>query len=68
MSIAKKLQTLIVTGGAGFIGSSFVAQMVAAGKKVIVLDALTYAGSRANLDWIENNGAGQWERVGVASG
>ena len=55
-------QTLLVTGGAGFIGSCFVAQMVEAGKKVIVLDALTYAGSRANLDWIAQT-PGSWELV-----
>ena len=45
-------KNILVTGGAGFIGSSFVAQSVARGQKVIVLDALTYAGSRDNLDWI----------------
>lgn len=45
--------TLLVTGGAGFIGSSFVAQAVAGGQKVIVLDYLTYAGSRDNLAWIK---------------
>jgi dTDP-glucose 4,6-dehydratase len=42
-------KTLLVTGGAGFIGSCFVAQCVARGQKVIVLDKLTYAGHRANL-------------------
>jgi len=45
------MQTLIVTGGAGFIGSHFVRFLL--GKypdyRVIVLDALTYAGNRANL-------------------
>lgn len=43
---------LLVTGGCGFIGSAFVAQRVAAGDKVLVLDALTYAGHRENLDWL----------------
>lgn len=51
--------TLLVTGGAGFIGSAFVAQRVAAGQRVIVLDKLTYAGHRANLEWIEQN-PGSW--------
>jgi len=45
---------LLVTGGAGFIGSCFVAQAVARGHKVIVLDALTYAANRANLEGIPN--------------
>ncbi len=41
---------LLVTGGAGFIGSCFVAQCVARGCNVTVLDALTYAGHRENVD------------------
>jgi len=41
---------LLITGGAGFIGSSVVRQLMAAGKHdLLVLDALTYAG---NLDSI----------------
>jgi dTDP-glucose 4,6-dehydratase len=39
--------TLLVTGGAGFIGGNFVLGAVAAGMRVVNLDALTYAG---NLD------------------
>jgi dTDP-glucose 4,6-dehydratase len=44
-------RTLLVTGGAGFIGSRFVAHHLAAcpRDRVIVLDALTYAGSLENL-------------------
>ncbi len=49
----------LVTGGAGFIGSCFVAQATARGARVIVLDALTYAGHRANLAWIKDG----WELV-----
>jgi dTDP-glucose 4,6-dehydratase len=40
---------LLVTGGAGFIGSHFVKRMLAAGEDVVVLDKFTYAGNRANL-------------------
>jgi dTDP-glucose 4,6-dehydratase len=42
---------LLVTGGAGFIGSAFVRRLLArdAGARVTVLDKLTYAGNRANL-------------------
>ncbi len=43
---------IIVTGAAGFIGSTFVAQAVEKNIEVIVLDALTYAGHRENLEWI----------------
>ena len=42
-------KNILVTGGAGFIGSSFVIQQVSAGDKVVVLDKLTYAGSLENL-------------------
>jgi dTDP-glucose 4,6-dehydratase len=41
---------VLVTGGAGFIGSQFVRRLVASGDEVVVLDKLTYAGNRANLD------------------
>lgn len=42
--------TILVTGGAGFIGSCFVGMAATEGWKIIVLDALTYAGHRENLD------------------
>jgi dTDP-glucose 4,6-dehydratase len=41
---------LLVTGGAGFIGSMFVSQCIERGCHVVVLDALTYAGRRENVD------------------
>jgi|KBSMisStaDraftv2_1062788.scaffolds.fasta_scaffold19563_2 dTDP-glucose 4,6-dehydratase len=41
---------VLVTGGAGFIGSNFVLDWIAAtGEPVVTLDALTYAGNRENL-------------------
>src|SRR5204863_10078162 len=45
---------VLVTGGAGFIGSQFVRRLVDAGDEVAVLDKLTYAGNRANLDGVEH--------------
>ena len=43
---------LMVTGGAGFIGSNFVHHHLASrpGDSIVVLDKLTYAGRRDNLD------------------
>ena len=45
------MQTILVTGGAGFIGSNFVRYMLQKypDYRIIVLDALTYAGNRENL-------------------
>lgn len=45
-------QTVLITGGAGFIGSTYVRQAVARGERVVVLDALTYAGHRENLEGV----------------
>jgi dTDP-glucose 4,6-dehydratase len=46
---------LLVTGGAGFIGSCFVREVLARrdGTRITVLDKLTYAGNRANLASVE---------------
>ena len=39
----------LVTGGAGFIGSNFVARLISNGESVRVLDKLTYAGNLKNI-------------------
>ncbi|HEX6616025.1 MAG TPA: dTDP-glucose 4,6-dehydratase [Gemmatimonadales bacterium] len=46
------MHNLLVTGGAGFIGANFVHYWLAAHPedRVVVLDALTYAGNLANLE------------------
>jgi dTDP-glucose 4,6-dehydratase len=45
---------LLVCGGAGFIGSNFVRQRLAENRdEVTVLDKLTYAGRRENLDGLD---------------
>ena len=43
------MKTLLVTGGAGFIGANFVRQAVADGLRIVNLDALTYAGNLESL-------------------
>ena len=45
---------VLVTGGAGFIGSHFVKRLVAGDSDVVVLDRLTYSGNRANLNGVEH--------------
>ncbi|HUK98535.1 MAG TPA: dTDP-glucose 4,6-dehydratase [Gaiellaceae bacterium] len=45
---------ILVAGGAGFIGSRFARRLAEGGDSVVVLDKLTYAGNRANLDGVEH--------------
>src|SRR4029079_17648757 len=45
---------ILVTGGAGFIGSHFTRRLAAQGDEVVVLDKLTYAGNPANLEGVEH--------------
>ncbi len=48
------METILVTGGAGFIGSNFVRHALAkTDLSVVVLDKLTYAGNRASLSDLE---------------
>src|ERR1700742_371764 len=60
MSVSSR--NLLVTGGAGFIGSCFVAASVARGLSVTVLDKMTYAADRSNLEAIPA-GKGAWKLV-----
>ena len=48
---------ILVTGGAGFIGSNFVRHVLAAhpGDSIVNLDRLTYAGNLENLRDVESN-------------
>ena len=67
---ADQLMRILVTGGAGFIGSHYVRTMLAGGypgfeqAEVTALDKLTYAGNLANLDPVEN-GSGVVEKHGA---
>ncbi|MDD5156358.1 MAG: dTDP-glucose 4,6-dehydratase [Candidatus Omnitrophica bacterium] len=46
----KKLPKILITGGAGFIGSAFVRLAVKQGHRPVVIDKLTYAADLARLD------------------
>jgi dTDP-glucose 4,6-dehydratase len=46
---------LLVTGGAGFIGSEFVREGVKRGYDIVVVDKLTYAGDLERLKEVEEN-------------
>nr|WP_314444324.1 dTDP-glucose 4,6-dehydratase [uncultured Sphingomonas sp.] len=43
------MSAILVTGGAGFIGSAVVRRLVASGQRVVTLDKLTYSGSLTSL-------------------
>ncbi len=54
----KDPQRLLVTGGAGFIGSNFIRQQLLETQpveRIVCLDKLTYAGNRANLADLKGN-------------
>ncbi|MCP4054719.1 MAG: dTDP-glucose 4,6-dehydratase [Mesoflavibacter sp.] len=52
-----KNKSILITGGAGFIGSNFVPYFIEANPntKVVNIDKLTYAGELSNLKEVENN-------------
>ncbi len=41
-----------ITGGAGFIGSNYVARLLERGENVVVYDNLSRAGNELNLEWL----------------
>ena len=58
------MKTLLVTGGAGFIGSNFIRYWLREhpADRVINLDALTYAGNLENLADVEDSASYQFLR------
>lgn len=58
--------TILVTGGAGFIGSNFILQWAEAeSDPVVCLDKLTYAGNRANLRELEGKSNFSFLQCGI---
>lgn len=61
--------TLLVTGGAGFIGSNFVIDwLTTVGEPVVTLDALTYAGNVGNLSAIAADQRHSFVRGSIGDG
>ena len=56
---------ILVTGGAGFIGSAVVRQAIAAGHSVVNLDALTYAACLENVASVAESPLYAFERVDI---
>ena len=55
--LSPQSSSLLITGGAGFIGANFVHYWIRnyPGDRVVVLDALTYAGNKTNLAGLEKH-------------
>lgn len=56
MNLKRKIANLLITGGAGFIGSAFIRNILTKDIAIVVnLDALTYAGRQENLEQVAND-------------
>jgi len=61
--------TILVTGGAGFIGSNFVLRWIeSVGTRVVNLDLLTYAGNPENLASLKDDSRYQLVRADICDG
>jgi dTDP-glucose 4,6-dehydratase len=56
---------LLVTGGAGFIGSAVVRLAVSRGHEVVNLDAMTYAANEANVASVSNSNLYSFEKADI---
>jgi CDP-paratose 2-epimerase len=45
-------RNFLITGGAGFIGSNYVARLIEKGESVTIFDNLSRPGSHLNIDWL----------------
>src|SRR6202012_318849 len=62
------LSPILVTGGAGFIGSNFVLDWLGlVGSPVVNLDKLTYAGNLQNLTSVEQNPSYHFEQGDICA-
>jgi dTDP-glucose 4,6-dehydratase len=59
---------ILVTGGAGFIGSAVVRRAIGAGHSVVNLDALTYAACLDNLASVADSPAYRFEHADIRDG
>ncbi len=50
------MQNVLITGGAGFVGSNLAQRVLGAGGQVTVVDSLVRAGTERNLAWLQHLG------------
>src|SRR5207249_2586492 len=58
-------RTVLVTGGAGFIGANAAKRYLDEGWSVVVVDNLSRPGSKKNLEWLRTQGRFQFEEADV---
>lgn len=56
---------VIITGGAGFIGSNAASRYLRRGHHVVVVDSLCRDGVQKNLDWLRSQGSLEFARIDI---
>jgi len=56
---------VIITGGAGFIGSNAASRHISRGDEVVVIDSLCRDGVQKNLDWLRQNGRFEFIKLDI---
>ena len=46
-------QNVLITGGAGFIGSNLAVRLLAEGHRVTIFDNMSRSGCSANIEWLQ---------------
>ena len=54
-AVARPIEPIVVIGGAGFIGTNLVQQLLDDGEEVVVFDNLSRPGVERNLDFLKDN-------------
>jgi CDP-paratose 2-epimerase len=54
---------ILVTGGAGFIGSNYVARLIERGERVKIYDNLSRRGAQMNIEWLRQKYGQDFEHV-----
>ncbi len=62
------IESVLVTGGAGFIGSALCRRLVRSGYRVINVDKLTYAADLSSLEEVEDSNSYEFHQADICDG